>query len=61
MFQDVKMKDNLAFIISEVTKLDKDYILENIIYDNTEIPKNNITEKNKTSDLSVYIGKNMIL
>ena len=41
LFMDKSMRDNLAFTISEVTKIDKEFLLKNMKLKNSFIPSNN--------------------
>ena len=53
-------KDYLVDIISGITKLDKNYVKENIVFKNQELAKANIKERGKITDLIVDIKRNII-
>ena len=55
LFQDKEIRPILAYIISQVTKIDKEYLMENMTFKNSEVPKNNISEKENRNDLVVDI------
>lgn len=55
IFQDKNMRGLLAYIISKVTKIDKEYLIKNITFKNSELPKINISEKENRNDLVVDI------
>ena len=61
LFQDEKTKGSLAHIISEITGLDKEEIINNMVFKNTELMKNKISEKGKITDLLVEVNKNYII
>ena len=60
LFMDKSMRDNLAFTISEVTKIDKEFLLKNMKLKNSFIPSNNYVEKENTTDLLIDIRGNAI-
>lgn len=60
VLKDEKMKGVLSFLISEVTGLDKNYVMENIDFKDTELKRNRYLEKGKIADLIVYIENNII-
>jgi len=55
------MKGILAYIISEITPLDKNEILENMVFKNTEHAKEKTSEKGKLSDVLVEVNNNTII
>ena len=46
VLQDKESEDYLIDIISNITGIKKDYMKGNIVFKNSELPKNNIKEKN---------------
>lgn len=60
VLKDEKMRGVLSFLISEVTGLDKNYVMENIDFKDTELKRNRYLEKGKIADLIVYIENNII-
>lgn len=60
VLKDEKMKGVLSFLISEITGLDKNYVMENIDFKDTELKRNRYLEKGKIADLIVYIENNII-
>ena len=60
LFQDREMRGILSYVISEVTGIEKEYINENLVFRNSEIPKNNISEKGNTNDLVIDIERTTI-
>ena len=53
-------KKYISDIISGVSELDKDEVLENIVFKNPEYVINNVSERRKTSDLVVEVKRNII-
>lgn len=60
VLKDEKMKGLLSFLISEVTGLDKNYVMKNIDFKDNELKRNRYLEKGKITDLIVYIENNII-
>lgn len=60
VLQDKESEDYLIDIISNITGIKKDYMKGNIVFKNSELPKNNIKEKGKTTDLIVELKENII-
>lgn len=60
VLKDEKMRGLLSFFISEVTGLDKNYVMKNIDFKDTELKRNRHLEKGKIADLIVYIENNII-
>ncbi len=60
VMQDEKCRDYLIEIIHMCTKLNKDYIRNNMVIRNTELPVSNINEKRKINDLIIDIENNVI-
>ena len=59
MFKTILMdnKEYLADILSNILDMDKDYILDNLVFKNTEQGVLGISEKRKVTDLIVDIDK----
>lgn len=60
VLQDKESEDYLIDIISNITGIKKDYMKGNIVFKNSELPKNNIKEKGKATDLIVELKENII-
>ena len=61
LFTDPDMRGILAFIISEVIKIKKEFLYENMIIENSEIPKSNAFLKKNTTDILVSVLNKSIL
>ena len=60
LFEKESMRGILAYIISEITKIQKEYIIEHLVIKNTNIPKKKYMEKGKTADFVVEIKDHLI-
>ena len=60
VLQDKESEDYLIDIISNITGIKKDYMKGNIVFKNSKLPKNNIKEKGKATDLIVELKENII-
>ncbi len=60
MLKDDNMRGILSFLISEITGLDKTYVMENIDFKDNELKKYRYLQKGKVADLIVYIENNII-
>lgn len=60
VLKDDGMRGILAFLISEITGLNKNYVMENIDFKDNELKKYRYIEKGKIADLIVYIENNII-
>ena len=60
VLQDKESEDYLIDIISNITGIKKDYMKGNIVFKNSELPKNNIKEKGKATDLIVELKENIM-
>ena len=61
LFIDPDMRGILAFMISEIIKIKKEYLYENMVIENSEIPKPNAFLKNNTTDILVSVLNKSIL
>ena len=53
VMQDEKCKGYLVEIINSITNIPKEYIEENIVFKNSELPKEYLKEKQNITDLVV--------
>ena len=60
VLKDDNMRGILSFLISEITGLDKTYVMENIDFKDNELKKYRYLQKGKVADLIVYIENNII-
>ena len=60
VLQDKESEGYLTDIISNITGIKKSYMKGNIVFKNTELPKDNFKEKGKTTDLIIEIKENII-
>ena len=62
VFKSIMMgnKEFLADIISGISGIEKEEIMDNLVFKNVEYPIGNIEEKRKTSDLIVEVKNNII-
>ncbi len=60
ILKDDGMRGILAFLISEVTGLDKSYVFDNIDFKDNELRKYRYLQKGKIADLIIYIENNII-
>ena len=60
VMQDKNCKEYLIEIIHEITKMEKEYIRENMVIRNSELPVKYAEEKRKVTDLVIDIENNLI-
>ncbi len=60
VLKDDNMRGILSFLISEITGLDKTYVMQNIDFKDNELKKYRYLQKGKVADLIVYIENNII-
>lgn len=60
VLQDKESEDYLIDIISNITGIKKDYMKGNIVFKNSELPKEYAKEKGKATDLIVELKENII-
>ena len=60
VLQDKKCEAYLIDLLSNITKIKKEYIKGNMVFKNTELKKDEIKEKGKTTDLIIEFKDNII-
>ena len=60
VMQDENCKDYLIEIINNLTNIPKEYLKENIIFKNSELPIEYLNEKQKITDLVIEVQNNII-
>lgn len=60
IMQDESCRDYLVEIVHELTKLPKEYLEENMVFKNSELPVDYLEEKRKVTDLLVEVEENII-
>lgn len=60
VLQDKDSEDYLIDLISNITGINRNYMKGNIVFKNSELPKNYKNEKGKTTDLIIELKENII-
>ena len=60
VMQDENCKDYLVEIINNLTNIPKEYLKENMIFKNSELPIEYVNEKQKITDLVIEVQNNII-